>query len=146
MSVTYTTPSCLLTCTNPSHDRNAKLKLLLNLCFLRLAFLITVVPINNLIIMIPIIVIIPYIYLLLSNKPIRDKLQGRRIIFYCLITHFLCFKVIMSIVQQLWVYFQGLYTHFLCFKTVRDKKKCCWVFAHCLITYFLRHDVIRNIV
>ena len=40
--------------------------------------------------MIPIIVIIPYIYLLLFHKPIEDKPQRRRVIFYCLITQF-CF-------------------------------------------------------
>ena len=79
-------------------------------CFLGLPFLITIVPLNNLIIVIPIIVIIPYIYLLLSNKPVGEKLQGRRIIFYCLITHFLCFKVIREIVQLPWVYFKGLHS------------------------------------
>ena len=89
-------------------------------CFLGFPFLITILPLNNLIIVIPIIVIIPYIYLLLINKLVGEKLQGRRIIFYCLITHFLCFKVIREIVQLPWVYFKGLDTQFLCFKTIRN--------------------------
>ena len=96
-------------------------ELLLNLCFLGLTFFIAFISLNKLIIVVPIIVFIPYIYLLLSNKPIMDKLHGRRIIFYCFITQFLCFKVISDIIQLPWVYFKGLDTQFLCFKTIRKK-------------------------
>ena len=53
------------------------------------AHLITIVPLNHLIIIVNMIAIIPYVYLLLCYKPIRDKLQGKEVIPHCLI-HILC--------------------------------------------------------
>ena len=86
------------------------------------------------------IVIVPYIYLFLCHKPIRDKPQGRRVIFYSLITHFLCFKVIRDIVQLPWVYFKGLDTQFLCLKRSVTRKNTAGLLrtAWLHISYVLR--------
>ena len=89
--------------------------------FLGLTLFIPIVPVNNLIIII-IIVIMPYFYLPMCHKPIRKKPQRIRVFPYRIITHLLCLKVIRDIVQLPWVYFKGLDTHFLCFKMIRDKK------------------------
>ena len=55
-------------------------------------FIIIIIPMITIIIII--IVILPHIYPLFCNKPIRDKLQKRRVILYCLITHLLLFKTV----------------------------------------------------
>ena len=118
--------------------------------FLELSFFITIVPINKFIAVIVIIVIMSYFYLLLCYKPIRDKLQRRRIIFYCFLTHFLCFnyyfiahflhpKMIRDRIYHVWTIAHRLVAHLLCFKMVRDKCKWMWFFAHYLIIHFLGH-------
>ena len=92
-------------------------------CFLDLSFFITFIPLNKIIMAIPIIVIVPYIYLLLSKKPIRDKLQGRKVTPRCIITYFSCFKMIRDIPQLPWIYLSGTETHVLLLETVRHKKR-----------------------
>ena len=114
-------------------------ELFLYFCFLSLPGLTTIVPLNNLII-VNIIVIIPYIYLLLCYKPIRDKLQRKGVIPHCLITHFLCFKVIRDIFQLPWVNFSDLVADLLSFKMVRDLMKCIWYDTH------LHPEEISNII
>ena len=121
-------------------------------------------PFNNLIVVIIVIVIMPYFYMLLCYKPITDKLQRRRIVFYCFFTHFLCFKGIRDIIikciwhgmhelvthflhpkmirykiYNVWPVGHGLIAHFLCLKMIRDKCKWMWFFAHYLIIHFLGH-------
>ena len=73
--------------------------------FLGLTIFITTIALKKIIFIIIIsmitiiiiIVIIPHIYLLSCNRPTRDKLQRRRVIFYCFSTHFLCFKTVRDI-------------------------------------------------
>ena len=80
---------------------NNRQKFFLNLYFLCFSFFIPIVPLKKFIIIlmitiIIIIVILPHIYPLPCNKPIRDKLQRRRVIPHRLITYFLCLKMISS--------------------------------------------------
>ena len=98
--------------------------------------MIIIVSFNKYIIIAMLIVIIPYVYMLLGKKPIRNKLQRIWVLLYHIITHFLCFKVIRYIFHLSRFDINDIITYFLCFKMVRHKKKCCWVFAHCLVTYF----------
>ena len=71
----------------------------LNPCFLALTFFIAFIPFNKFINSVPITIITACLYMLLFHEPIRNKEQWKRIIFNSLITHRLCFKVIMDIVQ-----------------------------------------------
>ena len=99
LSVISTASSRLLTCTNPSHDQDAKRQARVLLLFVPSgpAFLMAFVPLDKLIIIAIVIVSVPYIYLFLCYKPIRDRLQQPWIHAHCLIAHFLCFKVIRDI-------------------------------------------------
>ena len=88
-----------------------------NLCLLGLALLIAIVPPKKfifIIIIIPIItititiIIAPHPHPLSCNKPIRNKLQGRRVFFYCFITHFFGLEVIRDKLQKKKDLFQQL--------------------------------------
>ena len=71
---------------------------------LSLLFLITIVPFNKFIIIAILIVIMPYFYLLMCHKPIRDILQGRRFLLDSIVAHLLCLNVIRDVIQLPWVY------------------------------------------
>ena len=92
-----------------------------------------------------IIVIMPHIYPLPCNKPIRNKLQRRRVIPHRLITHFLCFKVVRRHPSNCMDIFQSLFTHFLCFKMIRNKFKGVITFDS-FYTHLLRPKAKRNMM
>ena len=84
---------------------------------------IAIIPLNTFIIITITIIIMSYPYLLLCHKPIRNILQGERIISHYLIAHFLWFKVIRDIRQLPRVYHNCFNIHPLSFKMVKNRKK-----------------------
>ena len=102
------------------------------------AFLVTLVPFSNLIIAITIIVIMPYFYLLMCYKPIRNIFQLPWAYLNDLVSHLLSFKTVRDSVQLPWVFFNSFFTHFLCLKIVRDMPQLVWFSAYCLFTYLFR--------
>ena len=126
------------------------------------AFLITFTQLDKPIIIAILIFIMPYIYLLLCYKPIREKLQRIRVPPHHIVTQFVCFKVIRGMFQlpwacfnglvayllsfkrsattysrhaTPWVFFNGFFIHFYCLKMVNNMPQCIWFSAHCLFTY-----------
>ena len=116
----------------------------INLCFLGLAFLMTIMPLNKFVIIAIVIVIITWFCLLFCNKPIGYIFQQPWPFLHCLITHILCFKGIRDIFQLPWVYFNFLNTLFLSFKMVRNIHQRAWPVAYCLVANLLRLKPMRN--
>ena len=63
---------------------------------------------------------IPHVYPITPNKPIRDILQGRRVVYHCLITHLLRLILVRNIFQLPWACLNRIITHFFCLKVIRD--------------------------
>ena len=55
---------------------------------------------------------------------------------HCIITYFLCFKVIRYILQLPWVDLNSLIAHFLCFKTIRYKENAAGISRTALLHIF----------
>ena len=102
--------------TNPTILMDARQWVKIPLLFLLsgLAFLVTLLPFSNLITAITVIVIMPYFYLLMCYKPIRDIFQLPWAYFNNLVAHHLSFKTVRDSVQLPWVFFNSFFTHFLC--------------------------------
>ena len=97
------------------------------MCFLGFLFLITFLPLNNL--------IMPYFYLMFCHKPIRDIVQQPWIHVHCLIAHFLYFEVVGDIPKVRWICLNNFFTHVLCFKAVRNMVKCIGHRTHYLVAH-----------
>ena len=103
--------------------------------FWAFTFSITIVALSKLIIIAVIIVIMPYFQLLLHHKVIRNILQRRRVITYCLITDLLGFKSVWDIFQQSWVFLNNPFTHLLGLEIVWYKFQSRWFSARCLVAH-----------
>ena len=109
------------------------------MCFLGLPSFRAFVPLSNLI-------IIPWPYLLLCNKPIMDKLQREGNFPHCLITLPLSLQAVRDIFQVCpWIFLNCSNTHLLGHKIIRDMSQHAWVAGHCLVAHFLRLILIWDI-
>ena len=139
------------------------------ICFLGLAFLIALVPLDKFIVIAIINIIMPYFYLLLCHKRIRDmpqipwssahcpnahllslkaignKKKCCRPDTHCLLTHFLRNEVIRNIQQAVWFSAHCFVTHGLGPKMVRDKSQWAWLHAHCFIIHSLCLKTIKGL-
>ena len=104
------------------------------LFFLSLAFFITFVRLNK-----PnIIVMVTHTFqFLFCYKPVRDKLQRGLVIFYCLITLLLRFKVIWYISQGFWFILNSFFTYPFGFKMIGDIFQLLWAYFNCFFSHLL---------